>query len=86
MFPGNLRSALIVLLALSGAPVFAQKPTPAYLDPAQPQAARIQNLVSRLTLEAIVSVMSDGTLAGTVVVTNTGASSADLRQPAAVKL
>jgi len=57
----NLPTSLIVLFALSSAPVFAQEPTPAYLDPARPQAARIQDLISRMTLEEKASMMQNTT-------------------------
>lgn len=52
---------LCAALLLSGAPLIAEESRPAYLDPAQPQATRIQDLITRLTLEEKVSVMSNAT-------------------------
>ncbi|HTZ20034.1 MAG TPA: hypothetical protein VMC06_04060, partial [Opitutaceae bacterium] len=57
----NLHSKLLVLLALSIAPVLAQEPTPAYLDPARPQPARIRDLISHMTLEEKASMMQNTT-------------------------
>ena len=54
-------AVLLPALLLSGASLIADTPCPAYLDPTRPQAARIRDLISRLTLEEKVSVMSNTT-------------------------
>jgi beta-glucosidase len=52
---------LVALFAFSGALGFAQEPVPSYLDPAQPQEARIRDLVSRMTLEEKAAMMQNTT-------------------------
>ena len=52
---------LFTALLLGGSLVAAEPPPPPYLDPAQPQAARIQDLISRMTLEEKASMMQNTT-------------------------
>ena len=52
---------LSVLLALTSSCVAAPATDSAYLDPAQPQAARIADLIGRMTLEEKVSMMTNTT-------------------------
>ncbi len=53
--------ALALALGLSAAALVAQNSTPPYLDPTRPQAERVDDLISRLTLEEKVSMMSNTT-------------------------
>ena len=53
--------AVLAALLLAGASLFAAESGPLYLDPAQPQAARIQDLLSRMTLEEKASMMENTT-------------------------
>jgi len=54
-------TGLLAALVVASAPLFAADPQPAYLDPEQPQAARIQDLISRMTLEEKAAMMQNGT-------------------------
>ncbi len=56
-----LKSVLFSTLLITGAPLLAAEPPPAYLDPVQPQEARIHDLVARLTLEEKAALMSNTT-------------------------
>jgi beta-glucosidase len=53
--------ALFATFALMGARFVSAAATPLYLDPSQPQEARIHDLVSRLTLEEKIGAMSNST-------------------------
>jgi beta-glucosidase len=55
------KSARFAALLLSGAFLSAAEPRPLYLDPTQPQEARIHDLVSRMTLEEKASMMRNST-------------------------
>jgi beta-glucosidase len=55
----SITSWLTLLLVSS--PLFAGDTRPVYLDPGQPQAARIHDLVTRMTLEEKGSLMSNST-------------------------
>ena len=61
MHPSPLNPALLAALLFAAAPLFAADAPPAYLDPSQPQAARIHDLISRMTLEEKASLMSNST-------------------------
>jgi beta-glucosidase len=52
---------LLAALVCSGPFLTAAKPAPLYLDPAQPQAARILDLIARMTLEEKAAMMSNST-------------------------
>ncbi|HVU35574.1 MAG TPA: glycoside hydrolase family 3 C-terminal domain-containing protein [Opitutaceae bacterium] len=58
----SLKSSLLLAALLLG-PVWAgaSEPRPLYLDPTQPQAARIHDLISRMTLEEKASMMENTT-------------------------
>ena len=57
-----IRSALFaLLLAFPGGLLLAQDSAAAYLDPTQAQEQRIQDLISRMTLEEKTSMMSNAT-------------------------
>jgi beta-glucosidase len=53
--------ALLALLLISSASLVAEAPRPHYLDPAQPQEARIQDLIARMTLEEKAAMMQNST-------------------------
>jgi beta-glucosidase len=55
--------AMLPLLGIPGAGSSSsvKAPAPLYLDPAQPQAARIRDLISRMTLEEKAAMMSNST-------------------------
>jgi beta-glucosidase len=53
--------ALVATLLFSSPWLTAKDPAPAYLDPVQPQEARIHDLTSRLTLEEKAAMMSNST-------------------------
>ncbi len=55
----TLLSGLLTLVVSAG--LSAAEPAPAYLDPAQPIEARIQDLVGRMTLEEKASMLSNST-------------------------
>ena len=55
------KSALLAAVLCSGALLPAMEPSPAYLDPARPQEARIHDLTSRMTLEEKAGMMSNTT-------------------------
>ncbi len=59
--PLSPKLALVAALVLSGACLFAEEPRPRYLDPAQPQEARIRDLIARMTLEEKASMMENST-------------------------
>jgi beta-glucosidase len=61
LLPLPTKPALLAALLLSSAPLFAEEPRPLYLDPAQPQAARIHDLLSRMTLEEKASLTRNTT-------------------------
>jgi len=54
-------SSLLAATLLSCAPLIAAEPSPLYLDTNQPQAARIQDLMSRMTLDEKASMLSNTT-------------------------
>ena len=53
--------ALLLAFALAKAVWAAPEAAPLYLDPARPQAARIDDLIGRMTLEEKASMMSNTT-------------------------
>ena len=55
------RPALFAALLCSGAFLLAEESRPLYLDPAQPQEKRVQDLVARMTLEEKASMMRNTT-------------------------
>jgi len=61
MHPSSKSPALLAALLLSSAFLIAEEPRPLYRDPAQPQEARIQDLVARMTLEEKASLMRNTT-------------------------
>jgi len=54
-------STILFALALSGMALRAEENAPAYLDPSVPRDARIQDLISRMTLEEKASMMKNTT-------------------------
>ena len=61
MHPAPRFLAFLPLFLGLGTSVTAAEPAPAYLDPAQPQPARIDDLVARMTLEEKASMMANTT-------------------------
>jgi beta-glucosidase len=59
MSPFRRVPLLLAAFVCSGPFLAAADHTPPYLDPAQPQAARIQDLISRMTLEEKAAMMSN---------------------------
>ena len=53
--------AVLVAFLLAGASLVAAESGPRYLDPAQPPTARVQDLLSRMTLEEKASMMENTT-------------------------
>ncbi len=55
------KTLLVAALLISGTSLSAEEPRPRYLDPAQPQEARVHDLIARLTLEEKAALMSNST-------------------------